>query len=146
MMRISPVHVLTMVTCLAALPVMAQTVDYTTPEGAAIVHQSLGTSMLTFQKQGEEDLIYFSGIMAWRCGTSAIIYGLNDDPPVTPFPTEPCYREFREPNVLQHIGEPGFPFFIKVPTGSVQKVTVRIVYEDGKTADFVSERAKNLIP
>lgn len=60
--------------------------------------------------------------------------------------SEPCFREFRDPNVLQHVGTPESPFFIDVPKESVQKVTVRVVYEDGKTADFVSERAKNLIP
>lgn len=71
--------------------------------------------MLSFQNQGDNDLIYFTNLLAWRCGTASILYGLNDDPPTTLFPAEPCYREFREPNVLQHVGEPGFPFFLTVP-------------------------------
>ncbi len=134
------------VACLAAFPALAQNQDFTTAEGAAFVHQSLGDAMLSFQNEGDIDFIYFSGILAWRCGTTAIQYGLNDDPPETVFPAEPCYREFREPNVLQHIGEADYPFFLKVPKESVQKVTIRVVYENGKTADFTSERAKNLIP
>ena len=96
--------------CLAAGPAVAQPTDFTTPEGAAFIHQSLGPTMLSFQNQGEIDRIYFSNLLAWRCGTASIMYGLNDEPPTTLFPAEPCYREFREPNVLQHIGEPGFPF------------------------------------
>jgi hypothetical protein len=131
---------------LAGHPSHGQEVDYTTPEGAATVHQAIGAQILTYQTVGEVDRIYFTALLSWRCGTSAILYGLNDDPPETPFVSEPCYREFRDPNVLQHVGTPESPFFIDVPKESVQKVTVRVVYEDGKTADFVSERAKNLIP
>lgn len=133
---------------LTAAPAAAQTppTDLTTPEGAAYIHATLGGAMLSFQNQGDNDLIYFTNLLAWRCGTASILYGLNDDPPTTLFPAEPCYREFREPNVLQHVGEPGFPFFLTVPKDSVQKITIRVLYEDGKMAEFVSERAKNLMP
>ncbi len=82
--------------CLAAGPAVAQPTDFTTPEGAAFIHQSLGPTMLSFQNQGEIDRIYFSNLLAWRCGTASIMYGLNDEPPTTLFPAEPCYREFRE--------------------------------------------------
>ncbi|MEZ5796402.1 MAG: hypothetical protein R3D63_02190 [Paracoccaceae bacterium] len=127
-------------------PALAQPTDYTTPEGAAFIHQSLGGAMLSFQNQGADDLIYFTNLLGWRCGTATIMYGFNDEAPAQLFPMEPCYREFRDPNVMQHMGEEGYPFFLTVPTGSVQKVTIRIVYEDGKLADIVSERAKNLMP
>lgn len=57
---------------------------------------------------------------------------------------EPCYRELRNPNTLKS-DRPEFTFFIQVPTGVVKKVSLRVVYEDGKDATFVSEREKNLI-
>lgn len=101
--------------------------DYTTPEGAAAIHQIIGAQILTFQTGGDVDRIYFTAILSWRCGTSALLYGLNDDPPEMAFVSEPCYRECRDPNVLQHVGTAESPFFIDVPKESAQKVTVRVV-------------------
>jgi hypothetical protein len=124
----------------------AMPTDFTTPAGAAFIHQSIKDQILSFGRPSEaEDYIYFTALLSWRCGVLGIYYGFNDNPPDQQFPMEPCYRDLREPNMMQHAGEPGFPIFLAVPAGSVQKVTLRILYEDGKIADFVSERQKNLI-
>ena len=131
---------------LAATSGLAQETDFTTPEGAAVIHATLGSAMLSFQNQGENDLIYLTNLLAWRCGTASILYGFNDDAPITTVLAEPCYREFREPNVFQHAGEPEFPLWLTVPKESVQKITIRVLYEDGKMAEFVAERAKSLMP
>ena len=37
-----------------------------------------------------QDVIYFTNLLAWRCGTAAIMYGLNDDPPTTLFAVNPA--------------------------------------------------------
>jgi hypothetical protein len=131
----------------ATFPASAQDAvptDFTTPEGAAYIHQSIKDTALSFRQEGEEDFIYFSNLIAWRCGVASMIYGVNDDAPTVPFPMEPCWRELREPNTMK-MEDPAFPFFLKVPTGSVQKVTIRILYENGAIAEFAVERAKNLI-
>lgn len=130
-----------------ALPLSAQTApptDFTTPEGAAFIHNSLGDQLLAFKEDGDQDVIYFTAILAWRCGVQELYYGLNDDLAVTQFPLEPCYRELRNPNTNKEMGTT-FPFFIKVPKGSAQKVKLRVIYEDGTGASFESERAKNLV-
>lgn len=134
---------------LLAGPARAQTAppsDFTTPAGAAFIHQQIKDQILSFARPNEaEDYIYFTNLLAWRCGTLGIYYGFNDAVPDQLLPMEPCYRELREPNAMQKAGDPAFPLYLTVPAGSVQKVTLRILYEDGAVADFVSERQKNLI-
>lgn len=120
--------------------------DLTSPAGAAFIHQTIRDQILSFSRPNEtEDYIYFTALLSWRCGVLGIYYGFNDEVPARQFPMEPCHRELREPNALQQLGDPAFPAYLVVPAGSVQKVTIRILYEDGAVADFVSERQKNLI-
>jgi hypothetical protein len=118
--------------------------DLTQAPGAAMIHQAIKAQMISFKQEGDVDFVYFTNLLAWRCGVSQILVGLNGAPPTIPYPMEPCHRDLREPNTLK-MEDPAFPIYLKMPAGSAQTMTLRIVYEDGKTADFVVERAKNLI-
>ena len=118
--------------------------DLTQAPGAAMIHQAIQAQMVSFKQEGDVDFVYFTNLLAWRCGVAQILVGLNGAPPTIPYPMEPCYRDLREPNTLK-LDRPEFPIYLKMPAGSAQTMTLRIVYEDGKTADFVVERAKNLI-
>jgi hypothetical protein len=118
--------------------------DLTSPEGAAFIHQTLKDQILSFKEDGDIDYIYFTGILSWRCGVQELYYGLNDDLAVNQFPLEPCHRDLRQPNTSKD-RDMTYPFFITVPKGSAQKVKIRIIYEDGNSASFESERAKNLV-
>lgn len=122
----------------------AQPTDFTTPEGAAFIHQSIKDQILSFKEDGEVDYIYFTAILGWRCGVQELYYGLNDEMPVNRFSLEPCNRDLRQPNTSKFT-DLTYPSFITVPKGSVQKVTLRIIYEDGNSARFEAERAKNLM-
>jgi hypothetical protein len=117
--------------------------DFTTPAGAAFIHQTIKDTMVAFRQEGAEDLIYFTNLLAWRCGVVSVTYGVNGAAPNVPLAIEPCYRDEAQPNALK-MDNPAFPLFLRVPTGSVQTLTVRILYEDGKVADFIADRAKAL--
>lgn len=128
-------------------PLFAQTAppsDFTTPEGAAFIHQAIKDQILSFKEEGAEDYIYFTGIIAWRCGIQEMYYGFNDDLPVNRFPLEPCNRDLRDPNASK-FRDLTYPHFIQAPKGAAQTVKLRIIYEDGNSANFVAERAKNMI-
>ena len=128
-------------------PLSAQTApptDFTTPEGAAYIHQAIKDQILSFKEDGDQDYIYFTAILGWRCGVQELYYGLNDELPVNRFPMEPCNRDLRQPNTSK-FRDLTYPFFITVPKGSAQKVKLRVIYEDGNSATFESERAKNLV-
>ena len=118
--------------------------DLTQAPGAAMIHQAIKAQMISFKQEGDVDFVYFTNLLAWRCGVSQILVGLNGAAPAIPYPMEPCYRDLREPNTLK-MERPEFPIYLKMPAGSAQTMTIRIVYEDGTTADFLVERAKNLI-
>jgi hypothetical protein len=126
-----------------AVPAQSPPTDYTTPEGAAFIHQQIKDQIISFKPDGDTDFIYFTAILGWRCGMRELFYGVNGGLAVIQFPLEPCYRDLRSPNTFD--GTNTWPFFITAPTGSVQSITLRAVYDDGSSATFVSERAKNLV-
>lgn len=91
-----------------------------------------------------QDLLYFTHLMAWRCGLWDIRYGINGAPAETVMVMEPCNEEFAQPNVMVDI-ENYLPF-VAYPLGSVESVYVEIVFDDG-TSDFAQyERDEVRIP
>lgn len=48
-------HRLLAVAVLAALPLQLPAQDFTTPEGAAMIHQSLKDQVLSFRQEGDTD-------------------------------------------------------------------------------------------
>ncbi|MBL4918184.1 hypothetical protein [Szabonella alba] len=136
-------NILALFAC-AGLPALAQPTDFTTPEGAAFIHQQIAAGILGFTEQGENDLIYFTQLLAWRCGVQEVYYGFNSDLPVNRLPLEPCHRDLANPNTMKETGAGPYPLFITVPKGAAQQVRMRVIYEDGHSASFVSERAKSL--
>lgn len=90
------------------------------------------------------DLIYFSHLMAWRCGLWDIRYGINGEPATNVVPMEPCNEEYAQPNVMVDIEN--FLPYVVYPLGSVESVYVEIVYDDGGTDFGQFERNEVRIP
>lgn len=91
-----------------------------------------------------QDLLYFSHLMAWRCGLWDIRYGINGDPADIVVPMEPCNEEFAQPNVMIDIEN--FLPYVRYPLGSIESVYIEIVFDDG-TTDFAQfERNEVRIP
>lgn len=91
-----------------------------------------------------DDLIYFSHLMAWRCGLWEIRYGINGDPADTVMPMEPCNTEFQQPNVMVDVEN--FLPYVRLTGNSVETIYVEITFDDG-TTDFAQfNRNEILIP
>lgn len=91
-----------------------------------------------------QDLIYFTHLMAWRCGLWDIRYGINGEPATNVVPIEPCNEEFAQPNVMVDVEN--FLPYVTHPLQSVESVYVEIVFDDG-TTDFAQfDRAEVRIP
>lgn len=88
------------------------------------------------------DIIYFTQLMSWRCGLSAIRYAINDGP-MQDFELPACYIDTATPN---SIGENDTIMIMGLALGSVQKVTVEITYDDGETDSASYERSAVLMP
>ncbi|SEW21990.1 hypothetical protein SAMN04488515_1671 [Cognatiyoonia koreensis] len=80
-----------------------------------------------------QDLLYFTHLLAWRCGMWDIKYGLNGEDATQTVPMEPCHEDLAAPNSLVEI-EDYLPY-VTLPAGSVESVYVEITYDDG-TTDF----------
>ncbi|MDF1804355.1 hypothetical protein [Thalassovita sp.] len=89
-----------------------------------------------------QDIIYFTQLLSWRCGLSAIRYSVNGGP-MQQYPLPPCHMDMAAPNAL--IDNEAMPI-MGLPPKSVQTVDVEIFYDD-TGIDFASyQRAQVLIP
>ena len=80
-----------------------------------------------------QDYVYFTQMLAWRCGLWDIRYGINDAPADTVLAMEPCNEGFAQPNAMIDL-ETYLPYVV-LPLNSVQSIYVEIVFDDG-TTDF----------
>jgi hypothetical protein len=92
----------------------------------------------------DQDLLYFTHLMAWRCGLWDIRYGVNGAPADQVMPMEPCNEQFQQPNAMVDIEN--FLPYVVFPANSVESVYVEIIFDDG-TTDFAQfNRNEILIP
>lgn len=124
---------------LLAGPALAQPMT-TAPEIRPILQATQG-SWLALREYDGQDLLYFTHILAWRCGLEGIRYGLNGAPPETPFEMEPCHLDTAQPNAIT-----GADIYLRAPLGSVQSVAVEITYDDGAVARMDYARKAILMP
>ncbi|WP_371168859.1 hypothetical protein [Aliiroseovarius sp. 2305UL8-7] len=89
-----------------------------------------------------KDLLYFTHLLAWRCGLDQISYALNGGDERV-FDAEPCYENEPQPNAIKV--EDKLPY-VSFDLGSIDMVTVRVVYDDGAQATNSYERADIMTP
>lgn len=85
-----------------------------------------------------QDLLYFTHLLAWRCGLDGIYFSVNGGDE-RQFEAEPCYEGEATPNALK-VTEmlPYLQFDLR----SVETVDVRIVYNDGAETVASFDRAQ----
>ena len=91
-----------------------------------------------------QDLIYFTHLMAWRCGLWDIRYGINGAPAETVVSMEPCHEDMAQPNVMTDVAN--YLPYVSYPLQSVESVYVEIVFDDGTTAFAQFDRNEVQIP
>ena len=80
-----------------------------------------------------QDLLYFSHLLAWRCGLWDVRYGINGAPADQVFPLEPCYYDLQTPNSIVDVET--YLIYATLPPDSVETVYVEVTFDDG-TTDF----------
>ena len=88
-----------------------------------------------------QDLLYFTNLLAWRCGVESVFYAINDGGVPILLKMEPCHDDTAQPNAL--LIEDILPY-VTAPLGSIQTVTVGVVYDDG-TQDFAQYDRKAVL-
>lgn len=123
-----------------AMPAMAE--QFTTAAEVKPILDATKSKWVAVREYDGKDLLYFTHLMAWRCGIDTIHYAVNDGAEVT-WQGEPCYDGEAQPNAIKAEGT--LPF-VSFPLGSVTSVTVRLEYDDGSVDTARYDRASILTP
>lgn len=89
-----------------------------------------------------QDLVYVTQIWSWRCGLMGLRIGINGAAP-RPWPLPDCHEDSNSPNAI--LPADGLPYRA-FPQGSVQTVTVELVYDDLGTERVTFNRHGALLP
>lgn len=89
-----------------------------------------------------QDLIYFTHLLAWRCGLHEIRFAVNDGPEQV-FPAEPCYSDTGAPNAIK--ADTVLPY-ATAPLKSTESVTVSLLFDDMTTRTERFTRSDVLMP
>lgn len=90
-----------------------------------------------------QDLLYFTHLLAWRCGLWDIEYSVNDGPSQA-FAMEECHDDSATPNALTDV-ETYLPY-VTLPMDSVEKVSVTVTFDDGTMQSVAFDRAAIQMP
>ncbi|SIO03241.1 hypothetical protein [Vannielia litorea] len=128
---------------LAAAPLAAPAENFTTAAEVRPILESIKDKWIAIRVEGDEDYVFFTPIVSWRCGVQAVQFGFNDEPPTRALEMPKCHTEFSNPNVMVD-GDP--TPLVTAPARSVETVTIRMMYDDGALSESVIPRKQVLIP
>ncbi|WP_083225562.1 hypothetical protein [Neptunicoccus sediminis] len=89
-----------------------------------------------------QDLLYFTHLLSWRCGLTAIDYRVNNEETFKSWPIGTCNEDLSNPNALADDQK----IYTGFPLGAIRTVTVRITYDDETTEENRYEREMVLLP
>ncbi len=120
----------------------AQAQQFTTAAEVRPILDATRSNWIAVREYDGRDLLYFTHLLAWRCGLEGIYYRVNDGPEQR-WNAEPCHEGEAQPNAMTSADH--LPF-IGFPLGSIQTVEVRLVYDDGGESTARFERDQVMIP
>jgi hypothetical protein len=100
-------------------------------------------SWVAVREYDGKDIVYFTNLLAWRCGVLQITYQINDGAE-TVFDAEPCQLDYATPNAMVDV-ETYLPY-IEAPLKSVESVRVHVVYDDLSEDEVTVSRKEVLMP
>lgn len=86
---------------------------------------------IAFRNYDGRQLIYFSHLLAYRCGLSEVRYSINSDALDQRYEMPPCDPE--RPNAIPSDHLP----FVALPLGTARSLAVQVVYGDGEESDVL---------
>ncbi len=101
-------------------------------------------SWIAVREYEGQDWLYFTQMLAWRCGLWEIRYGVNGGPADSSVPIEPCHDDMAQPNVM--IEMEAYPPYVTFPLQSVESVSIEVLYDDGSTDSATFQRNEVRIP
>jgi len=117
---------------------------FTTATEVRPILSATKSSWVAVREFDGQDLVYFTHLLAWRCGLWDIRYGINGAPAGNVLAMEPCNDTLAQPNAINDVVN--FSPYVVYPLGSVESVSVEIVYDDGATDFTKVQRSAVQIP
>ncbi len=136
-----PRHLLLAALLLAPLPLTAQ--DFTTAAEVKPILTATKAQWIAIREFDGKDLIYFTNLLAWRCGVEQVAWGINGGAPETVMPMEPCHEGEAAPNALKM--DTILPY-AEAPLGVITSVSVAVTFDDGTVETAEYERKAVLMP
>ncbi|MBU2935402.1 MULTISPECIES: hypothetical protein [Pacificibacter] len=112
--------------------------NFTTAAEVKPILQATKANWIAVRLYEGRDLLYFTNLLAWRCGVSKIEYAVNGGDMVE-FAAEPCYVDEAQPNGLKVEGLEAI--LVAFPPETVESVEVRVTYDDDTVENASYERA-----
>ena len=122
----------------------AQAENFTTAAEVKPILDATKPQWIAVQAYDGKDLLYFTNLLAWRCGVSEIRYGINGAPAETVLAMEPCHEDTAQPNALMM--ENGQWPYISLDLNAVATVSLFVVFDDDSTTTAEYDRKSILLP
>jgi len=74
-----------------------------------------------------QDLLYFTNLLAWRCGLHQISFAINGGA-LQPLITEPCYADEAAPNALKM--DTGVLPYVAFGPDTIKTIQLHLLYDD----------------
>lgn len=128
---------------LALLPLPGHAQDFTTAAEVKPILTATRGQWIAIREFDGKDLIYFTNLLAWRCGLTQVAWGINGGAAETVMPMEPCHEGEAQPNALKM--EEVLPY-AEAPLGSIASVSVAVTFDDGSVETAEYDRKSVLMP
>ncbi|MFQ5437829.1 MAG: hypothetical protein ACE5DK_03255 [Paracoccaceae bacterium] len=127
----------------AFLPTAFPAQAFTTAAEVRPILSATKSAWIAVREFEGNDLLYFTHLESWRCGLEGVKYGINSDVADRVWELETCYEGEAAPNAMK--AEDRLPY-VTLPLGSVESVTIEILYDDGTSDSALYERADVMTP
>jgi len=91
---------------------------------------------IALREYNEQDILYFTHLVAWRCGLHEVRFQINDWWEETLY-MEPCHLDEESPNAIKAVDAQPFLSFTQ---DTITTVKVWLVYDDLGTDEMTFER------
>ncbi|WP_052245415.1 hypothetical protein [Halocynthiibacter namhaensis] len=119
---------------ITAPPLMAD--NFTTAGEVRPILTATRSSWVSLRADSAQDVLDFTQIAAWRCGLSAVHYRINGGSEKS-LDLEACYESELRPNATKNRAV----WLVNEPGGSVDRVDLRLIYDDGREDSIQVNRA-----
>lgn len=85
---------------------------------------------VAFRNYDGKQWIYFTHLVAYRCGLSEVRYSIGSGALDRTFPLPPCDPE--QPHAVDAVEHPPY---VTLPPGTAEEIAVQVVYTDGEESE-----------